>query len=107
MVAAKITIRFWAADAHLPYSSRISGGVGNSCPILAARAETTKNWRKPVFDVTLFNLPSFCWGGVVSFLRTLSMFIVNYGLVLYLQLYEGVPALHAAMISFPNAPLDF
>ena len=62
---------------------------------------------EPVFDVTLFNLPSFCWGGVVSFLRTLSMFIVNYGLVLYLQLYEGVPALHAAMISFPNAAAGF
>jgi EmrB/QacA subfamily drug resistance transporter len=62
---------------------------------------------EPVFDVTLFNLASFRWGGVVSFLRTLSMFVVNYGIVLYLQIYEGVPALQAAIISFPNAAAGF
>ena len=90
----------FATDADLPCSFRISGGSDHPRAFLAQRAQLQRTGGEPVFDVTLFNIPSFCWGGAVSFLRTLSMFIVIYGLVMYLQLYEGVPALHAAIISF-------
>jgi EmrB/QacA subfamily drug resistance transporter len=59
--------------------------------------------REPVFDVTLFLLPSFRWGGLVTMLRYLAQFTVNYGVTLYLQIDEGVPALRAGLISLPNA----
>jgi EmrB/QacA subfamily drug resistance transporter len=59
--------------------------------------------KEPLFDVTLFSLPSFRWGGIVSLLRYLAQFTVNYGLTLYLQLDEGIPAFKAALISLPNA----
>jgi EmrB/QacA subfamily drug resistance transporter len=59
--------------------------------------------REPVFDVTLFLVPSFRWGGVITGLRYLAQFTVNYGVTLYLQIDEGVPALRAGLISVPNA----
>jgi EmrB/QacA subfamily drug resistance transporter len=63
----------------------------------------TRRGREPVFDVTLFLLPSFRWGGLITLLRYLAQFTVNYGVTLYLQIDEGVPALRAGLISVPNA----
>jgi EmrB/QacA subfamily drug resistance transporter len=63
----------------------------------------TRRGREPVFDVTLFLLPSFRWGGVITMLRYLAQFTVNYGVTLYLQIDEGIPALRAGLISVPNA----
>jgi MFS family permease len=79
--------------------------LGLAMLILFVRRELslTRHGVEPVFDVSLFALASFRWGGVVALLRTLAMFTMNYSVTLYLQLYEGIPALHAAMISFPNA----
>jgi EmrB/QacA subfamily drug resistance transporter len=75
--------------------------------ILAAYAirelRLTRRGREPVFDVTLFLLPSFRWGGLITMLRYLAQFTVNYGVTLYLQIDEGVPALRAGLISVPNA----
>jgi len=59
--------------------------------------------RQPVFDITLFALPSFRWGAIAGMLRYLAQFSVNYGVALYLQIDDGVPALKAALISLPNA----
>jgi EmrB/QacA subfamily drug resistance transporter len=59
--------------------------------------------REPVFDITLFRLRSFCWGGLGTMLRYLAQFTVNYGVTLYLQVDEGIPALKAALVSLPNA----
>jgi predicted MFS family arabinose efflux permease len=63
----------------------------------------TRRGREPVFDVTLFRRPSFRWGGLISMLRYLAQFTVNYCVTLYLQLDEGVTAMHAAFVSLPNA----
>jgi EmrB/QacA subfamily drug resistance transporter len=59
--------------------------------------------REPLFDITLFKMASFRWGAIVGMLRYLGQFAVNYGVTLYLQLDEGIPALRAALISLPNA----
>lgn len=59
--------------------------------------------REPLFDISLFKLASFRWGSIVGMLRYLGQFAVNYGVTLYLQLDEGIPALKAALISLPNA----
>jgi EmrB/QacA subfamily drug resistance transporter len=75
--------------------------------VLAAYAERefrlTRRGREPVFDVTLFALPSFRWGSLVTMLRYLAQFTVNYGVTLYLQIDEGIPAMRAGLISVPNA----
>jgi EmrB/QacA subfamily drug resistance transporter len=75
--------------------------------VLAAYAERelrlTRRGREPVFDVTLFELPSFRWGSLVTMLRYMAQFTVNYGVTLYLQIDEGVPAMRAGLISVPNA----
>jgi EmrB/QacA subfamily drug resistance transporter len=75
--------------------------------VLAAYAEReirlTRRGREPVFDMRLFLLPSFRWGSVITMLRYLAQFTVNYGVTLYLQADEGVPALRAGLISVPNA----
>jgi EmrB/QacA subfamily drug resistance transporter len=63
----------------------------------------TRRGREPVFDVTLFRLPSFRWGSLATMLRYLAQFTVNYGVTIYLQIDEGVPALRAGLISIPNA----
>jgi EmrB/QacA subfamily drug resistance transporter len=63
----------------------------------------TRRGREPVFDVTLFLLPSFRWGGMITMLRYLAQFTVNYGVTLYLKIDEGIPALRAGLISVPNA----
>lgn len=63
----------------------------------------SRRGREPVFDVTLFLLPSFRWGGLITLLRYLAQFTVNYGVTLYLQIDEGIPALRAGLISVPNA----
>jgi EmrB/QacA subfamily drug resistance transporter len=63
----------------------------------------SRRGREPVFDVTLFLLPSFRWGGFITMLRYLAQFTVNYGVTLYLQIDEGIPALRAGLISVPNA----
>lgn len=63
----------------------------------------SRRGREPVFDVKLFRLPSFRWGGIISMLRYLAQFTVNYCVTLYLQLDEGIPAMHAAIVSIPNA----
>jgi EmrB/QacA subfamily drug resistance transporter len=75
--------------------------------VLVAYAEReirlTRRGREPVFDVTLFVLPSFRWGSLVTMLRYMAQFTVNYGVTLYLQIDEGVPAMRAGLISVPNA----
>jgi EmrB/QacA subfamily drug resistance transporter len=75
--------------------------------VLAAYAvreyQLRRRGREPVFDVTLFELPSFRWGGLITMLRYLAQFTVNYGVTLYLQIDEGIPALRAGLISVPNA----
>jgi len=63
----------------------------------------SRRGREPVFDLTLFALRSFRWGGLATLLRYLAQFTVNYGVTLYLQVSEGIPALRAALVSMPNA----
>jgi EmrB/QacA subfamily drug resistance transporter len=63
----------------------------------------SRHGREPVFDITLFALRSFRWGGLATLLRYLAQFTVNYGVTLYLQVSEGIPALKAALVSMPNA----
>lgn len=62
-----------------------------------------RHGREPVFDVTLFLLPGFRWGALITGLRYLAQFTVNYGVTLYLQVDEGIPALRAGLVSLPNA----
>jgi EmrB/QacA subfamily drug resistance transporter len=65
--------------------------------------QLSRRGREPVFDVRLFRLPSFRWGSLITMLRYLAQFTVNYGVTVYLQVDEGIPALRAGMISIPNA----
>jgi EmrB/QacA subfamily drug resistance transporter len=62
-----------------------------------------RHGRNPVFDVTLFAIRSFRWGGIVAMLRYLAQFTINYGVTLFLQVDEGLPAFKAALVSLPNA----
>jgi EmrB/QacA subfamily drug resistance transporter len=79
------------------------GGLAILAAYTSRELRLRRRGREPVFDVTLFLLPSFRWGGIITMLRYLAQFTVNYGVTLYLQIDEGVPALRAGLISLPNA----
>jgi len=94
----------WAAP--LPVSAApLALGLG--CLLLAvfARRELAlaRRRREPLFDVTLFRYASFRWGGIVGMLRFLAQFAVNYIVTLFLQIFEGIKALQAGLVSAPFA----
>jgi MFS family permease len=49
------------------------------------------------------NDTSFRWGGIVGMLRFLAQFAVNYSVTLFLQIFEGIKALQAGLVSVPAA----
>jgi EmrB/QacA subfamily drug resistance transporter len=92
--------------APLPVSAApLALGLG--CLLLAvfARRELAlaRRQREPLFDVTLFRHASFRWGGLVGMLRFLAQFAVNYSVTLFLQIFEGIKALQAGLVSVPMA----
>jgi EmrB/QacA subfamily drug resistance transporter len=94
----------WAAP--LPVSAApLALGLG--CLLLAVFAwrelALARRRREPLFDVTLFRHASFRWGSLVGMLRFLAQFAVNYSVTLFLQIFEGIKALQAGLVSVPIA----
>ena len=81
--------------------------LGLGCLLLAVftcrELALARHGREPLFDMALFRYASFRWGGIVGMLRVLAQFAVNYSVTLFLQMFEGIKALQAGLVSMPTA----
>jgi EmrB/QacA subfamily drug resistance transporter len=59
--------------------------------------------KTPLFDVTLFALPSVRWGGLDTLIRSIVQFALYYALTIYLQKFDGIDVLTAGLASLPIA----
>src|SRR5207244_8528099 len=105
-VAVKRALVPFGGAVPLPVSAApLALGLG--CLLLAVftRRELAlaRRRREPLFDMALFRYASFRWGGIVGMLRFLAQFAVNYSVTLFLQIFEGVKALQAGLVSVPAA----
>jgi EmrB/QacA subfamily drug resistance transporter len=59
--------------------------------------------KTPLFDVTLFALPSVRWGGLDNLIRSIVQFALYFALTIYLQKFGGMDVLTAGLASLPIA----